>query len=189
MKFVNRKFVWLILSLIMFSHQANAQDKIFDESVLSGKGKQAYQTLLKIKLFAIGGVGYSGETSEGENAFNVLLDEKEAVSAFKILVDKATIEGGLYSLAALQWLKCDCYKEQLENFKKARLSNENDERLSWASGCSGYETKEKEGKSLIIETVEKGQYNGIIESRRKVREQHKFLEKQKQDSNGVNKNQ
>ncbi len=189
MKSISRKFVWLILSLIVFSFQANAQEKTFNESVLSDTGKQAYQTLLKIKLFAIGGVGYSGETSGGEKAFNILLDEKDAIVAFKNLVDKATIEGGLYSLAALQWLKCDCYKEQLENFKKVRLSNENKERLSWASGCSSYESDNKEGKALIIETVEKGQYNGIIENRRKVREQHKILERQKQDSNGVNKNQ
>lgn len=189
MKFINRKFVWFVLSFVVFTFQAKAQEKTFDESFLSDRGKQAYQTLLKIELFAIGGVGYSGQTSEGEKALNILLDEKDAVSAFKSLVGKATIEGGLYSLAALQWLKCDCYKKQLENFKEVRLSGVNNEQLSWASGCSGYKTEEKEGKSLIIETVEKGQYSRIIESRRKVREQHKLLEKQKQDNNGVNKNQ
>lgn len=183
MKFINRKFAWLILSFIVFSIQLKAQDKKFDESVLSENGKQAYQKLLNTKIFAIGGVGYSGEMSEGERNFLDLLEDKEAISAFKNLTDKATIEGGLYGLVGLQWLNCNCYKEQLENFKRVRLSNENKERINWASGCSDYESEEKEGKSLIIETVEKGQYNGIIEFRRKVREQRKTLEKQNQVNN------
>ena len=118
MKFINRKFVWLILSLIVFSLQANAQEKTFDESILSDKGKQAYQTLLKVDLFALFGISYSGETSKGELALDDLLKEKESTNALKNLIKTATPEGGLYALLGLKMLNCKCFKEELENFKK-----------------------------------------------------------------------
>ena len=112
MKFINRKFVWLILSLFVLSIQANAQEKTFDESVLSDKGKQAYQTLLKVDLFALFGISYSGETSKGELALDDLLTEKESTNAFKSLIKNATPEGGLYALLGLKMLNCDCFKEE-----------------------------------------------------------------------------
>ncbi len=126
MKFINRKFVWLILSLIVFSCQTNvqnslqtnAQDKNFDESVLSANGKNAYQNLLNEELFAFGGIYESGETSDGEKAFDILVEEQEAISAFKSLVKNAKPEGGLYALFGLRMLKCDCFKKEIENFKK-----------------------------------------------------------------------
>ena len=98
MKFTNRKFVWLILSLIFISSQAIAQEKIFDELILSESGKQSYQKLLKINLFAVGGIGYGGVTSEGEKAFDVLVEEKESTAAFKSLVKNATVEGAFYGI-------------------------------------------------------------------------------------------
>jgi hypothetical protein len=124
MKFINRKFVWLILSLFVFSLQTNAQVKTFNKSILSESGKTAYQTLLKIKLFAIGGIGYGGETSEGEKVFNVLLEDKEAILAFKDLVINGTLEGGMYGLFGLNMIDCDCFQNELEKYKeeKSRLT-------------------------------------------------------------------
>ena len=56
MKFINRKFVWLILSLIVISIQANAQEKVFDDSVLSDKGRGAYKSLLKTEFSELDGI-------------------------------------------------------------------------------------------------------------------------------------
>lgn len=114
MKFINRKFGWLILSLIVFSLSANAQKKDFDESVLSEKGKEAYRTLLKTELFAFGVTDYSGENSWGEYAFNALIKEKEAVAAFRNLVGKAQPEGALYALLGLRMLKCECFDDEFQ---------------------------------------------------------------------------
>jgi len=118
MKFINQKFVWLILSLIVFSLQTNAQDKIFDESVLSESGKQAYQRLLKVELFALGGIYSSAQTSDGEIALDILIEEREAISSLKSLVKSATPEGGLYALFGLRKLKSDSLKEYLKIFKE-----------------------------------------------------------------------
>jgi hypothetical protein len=90
--------------------------KTFDESVLSGKGKQAYQTLLKTELFAFGGSDYSGMSSSGERALYVLLKEKNSVAAFSNLIDKATPEGGLYALLGLRKKKCTCFDEEFQKF-------------------------------------------------------------------------
>jgi hypothetical protein len=116
MKFANQKFIWLILSLIAFSLQANAQKKVFDESVLSGKGKEAYRTLLKTELFAFGGTDVSGVRSSGEDAFRVLIKEKKAVSAFRNLNEKAAPEGALYALLGLRALKCECFNDEFQKF-------------------------------------------------------------------------
>lgn len=116
MKFINRKPGWLILSLLVFSIQASAQTKAFDESVLSENGREAYRTLLKTELFAFGGTDVSGENSWGEDAFDVLIKEKKAVSAFNSLIEKAAPEGGLYALFGLRTLKCECFDDEFQKF-------------------------------------------------------------------------
>jgi hypothetical protein len=116
MKFTNQKFIWLILSLLVFSFQANAQEKTFDESVLSSKGKEAYKTLLKTELFAFGGSDYSGMSSSGERALYVLLKEKKSVAAFSNLISEATPEGGLFALLGLRKKKCKCFNDEFQRF-------------------------------------------------------------------------
>lgn len=117
MKFVKQRLVWLILAPALFSFNVIAQEKAFDQSVLSEKGRQAYQTLLKVELFALGGIGYGGETSTGEEAMDVLIQEREAKPAFRSLIKNSTPEGGLYALAGLRILNCACFKEELENYR------------------------------------------------------------------------
>lgn len=116
MKVVNRKFVWLILNAFIFSLQVSAQEKYFDESILSKKGKEAYRTLLRTELFAFGGTDVSGANSSGEDAFDVLIKEKKAVPAFSSLIEKATPEGGLYALFGLRALKCKCFDDEFQKF-------------------------------------------------------------------------
>ncbi|HEX8368470.1 MAG TPA: hypothetical protein VF604_08010 [Pyrinomonadaceae bacterium] len=117
MKSVNLKFGWLVLSLALLSFNAIAREKTFDQSVLSEKGREAYQTLLKVELFALGGVGYGGSSSEGEQALDILVQEKQAIPAFRSLVKISTPEGGLYALVGLKMLNCDCLKEELTNYR------------------------------------------------------------------------
>jgi hypothetical protein len=116
MKFINRKFVWLILSLIVFSFQVQAQSKGFNESILSDTGKQAYQNLLKADIFALGPIGASARTSDGELALDILVREKEVVSSLKSLVENATPEGALYALFGLRKLKSDSFEQYLKIF-------------------------------------------------------------------------
>ena len=156
MKFINRKFIWLILIVAAFSVSSNAQEKDFDDSVLSEKGNQAYQTLLEVDLFAIGGIGYSGKISEGERAFDVLIEEKEADSAFKSLVKNGTLEGGMYGLFGLKVIDCDCFQDEIESFKNTRISNDK-EKLSTQSGCFSTTVKSiKEKESFLNFLISEG---------------------------------
>lgn len=185
MKFINRKFGWLVLSLIFFSIQLNAQEKNFDDSVLSGNGKQAYQTLLKIKLFAIGGIGYSGETSEGEKMFDVLLEEKEANSVFKSLVKDGTSEGGLYGLFGLKMIDCGCFQSEFETYKKGKILDDK-ELFSMMSGCEFIEAENKSDKEFVINYIVSNGFEQMIKNKKIIREQRERL-KYNQNSNGANK--
>ncbi|HQU84988.1 MAG TPA: hypothetical protein PKY59_17745 [Pyrinomonadaceae bacterium] len=151
MKIANRYFIWCFLSLFIFSTYVNAQEKTFNESVLSEKGKQAYLNLLKVELYAVGGIGYGGETSNGVIFFDVLLEEKEAISAFKNLVNKGTIEGATYGLLGLKMLDCDCFSFEVEKFKTERLSEKNKEVFSFQAGCSWFEGKTANDKKIFFD--------------------------------------
>ena len=172
MKFTNRKFIWLILILAAFSFSLNAQEKDFDDSVLSEKGKWAYQTLLKVDLFAVGGIGYGGETSKGEESLNILLDENEPISALKRLLRDATPEGELYALLGLRILKCDCFEEEFNTFL---AKPEVGERKAWGrsklaagkvmrmAGCMGFSEKRVEA----AENIKSGKFDDWIKRREK----------------------
>jgi hypothetical protein len=154
MKSLNRKIALLILNLLMFSLQASAQEKTFDESVLSENGQKAYQALLQTQLFAMDGIDYSGESSDGKDALYELLKEGKAKSilAFKSLVKEATIEGGLYGLVGLKMWRCDCFQAELESFRLTKTSETNKERLRYQSGCIVHFNLEKsEDKKKFID--------------------------------------
>ena len=161
MRFANQRFIWLILALALFSFEAIAQEKTFDQSVLSEKGRHAYQTLLKIELFALGGIGYGGSTSEGEKAMDILIQEKEAKSALRSLVKISTPEGGLYALAGLKILNCACFNAELENYRNlpeppAREKNKHDKtgkgNVARMTGCFMFE----ESRLKVASEIEAG---------------------------------
>lgn len=155
-----KQITHLLILFILLSISCFAQEKDFDESVLTDNGKQAYQTLLHVELFAIGGVGYGGKTSDGERAFDILLEDKEAMSAFKSLLNKATIEGALYGLFGLKMMNCSCYQEEFIKLKKSRVSNNNSEQLSTAQGCEYYEAEKASDKEFYLDYMESKNYFG-----------------------------
>jgi hypothetical protein len=160
---------YFLTALLVFSFsQTFAQENVFDDSVLSENGKQAYQTLLKMDTFAIGGIGYGGSTSKGEEALIILLKEKEAISALKELAEKALPEGGLYGIFGLKVLKCDCFNVEFEKFiNKPELG----ERKIWGglkissgnvhmmSGCLGFAEKRVE----VAEKIKSNEFDSYIE--------------------------
>jgi hypothetical protein len=90
----------------------------FDVAKLSDDGRNAYQKLLNVRLFAIGGVGFGAQTSTGELALHVLLNEKEATAALKSLVHDATPEGSLYGLLGLRLSNLAVFKVEVENYQE-----------------------------------------------------------------------
>jgi len=117
MKYLIRKSIWLMLSMLVFAGQTMAQSKGFSPFVLSIEGKTAYEQLLKVELFAFGGTGFGGGISKGETALDILVKDKQAISAFKNLISAGSPEGGLYALVGLKMLRCDCFNDALSEYK------------------------------------------------------------------------
>jgi hypothetical protein len=181
-RFIKICHLVLFISVIVLATQATAQQSSLDELMLTEKGKAAYQTLLKVDLFAIGGIGYGGSTSEGEEALDVLLDEKKAVNAFRSLVTSATPEGGLYALFGLRALKCECFKEEVENYKSLPEPPERKTKfgiivparaVKRMSGCLGFSQQRLE----VTEEIESGKWAEVwthLKTRR-VATNHRFV--------------
>lgn len=170
MKPLNRKHIWLVLGLILLSLPAYAQEKAFDPPVLSAEGKEAYQDLLKVDTFAIGGIGYSAETSIGEKSLDVLIGEDLAVSALENLIENATPEGGLYAVLGLKTLKCECLDTELKRFSARSFS----ERKRWGSGIIAGEDvttqtgclRNVEKKSDVLKGILAGDYDEWVNYRK-----------------------
>ena len=106
----------VILTLLLSSAFAS-QDTAFDVTRLSPKGRVAYQKLMSVEVFSVGGVGYSGVTSKGELALHDLLAETDAVAALKSLVRDAYFEGALYGLLGLSITNVEEFNRSVEVFK------------------------------------------------------------------------
>jgi hypothetical protein len=94
-----------------------ARKSKFDVECLSPKGRAAYQKLFSADIFRVGGVGYSGETSEEELGWYDLLDESDAVEALKSLVGDGSYEGGLYGLLGLSITNVGEFNRAVEVYK------------------------------------------------------------------------
>jgi hypothetical protein len=169
MKVLKRKSIWLVLSLFVLSMQVNAQDKAFDSSALSAEGKTAYEELLKVDTFAIGGVGYSGGTSIGEKSLDILIGEDLAVSALKNLVGAATPEGSLYAVLGLKALKCECLDAEVKEFNGRTFSERKklgrmavgSEEIRTMSGCLGGAEKTAD----VLKAILSGDFDYWVHSR------------------------
>ncbi len=178
----------VILVMGLFVSFARGQSQLFDVTALSEHGRSAYQSLLKERQFAIGGVGYGGITSEGEKAFDVLSEEKQSVLAFKSLVNDATLAGGLYGLFGLKLADCDCFDTEYKRYLHKSLSPDNKETLRTASGCEITIAETNDDKKLVITfIVEKG-FESLKQKKMREREYKKSqMPSDNDNKNGVKK--
>ena len=68
--------------------------------------RQAIDKLSSTRIFAFGGVGIAGATSEGETQYRVLaaLPHKEAIAAFEQVYESGNLPARCYALAGLHHL-------------------------------------------------------------------------------------
>lgn len=145
-----RSFVLMICGF-MFAVSVSAQVNQFDPTSLSVPGRQAYEGLSKVKLFAIGPVGYAGGTSDGERYLDVLIEEKQAPDAFKQLISDGTLEAGLYGLFGLKMLNYAHFDEEFSRYRLSRFSPENEESFVMQSGCLKSEAKTAADKNEMFD--------------------------------------
>ena len=155
---ITRRVLLLSGCIALLGLAAWAQGSRFDSSSLSQKGRQAYYGLLKVELFAIGGIGYGGTTSSGEKFLDVLIEEKTATEAFKQLITDGTTEGGFYGLFGLKMLNCDCFEKELARYKYLRLSTENKSPFRTQSGCLVFKAVTQEDKQMILQVYMKDEF-------------------------------
>ena len=83
--------------------------------VMAGE-KSAIETLTKVPLFAFGGIGYAGTTSEGETAFKSVLASESAGVDFLHILKKGTPQAQCYALVGLRLKDRPQFDEQVKQF-------------------------------------------------------------------------
>lgn len=71
------------------------------------KREDAFQKLLAIRIFAFGGVGEAGVTSEGEKAFHAVAARTNALELFTLAATNGTDEAKMYGLCGVRKLAPD----------------------------------------------------------------------------------
>jgi hypothetical protein len=146
------------------------QKSDFDGERLSQKGRAAYQKLFSADIFRVGGVGYSGETSEEELALYDLLAEDAAIEALKSLVSDGSYEGGLYGLLGLSVTNVAEFNRAVEVYKSREQPPERRTSQSFVglgipqgsvtiqSGC----IVKADDWLKIVSNIQSGRYDGIL---------------------------
>jgi len=162
---MNDRFRVLVLLTVVFGLYGFGVAQSFDERVLGERSRQAYRDLRTVEIFAIGGVGYSGEISSGEAALDILVDDKESVAGFKDLVVTGTIEAGLYGLFGLKILGCDCFEAEFDKFSNRHLKSESADVLKFQSGCELFPAEVLTDKKLVIGEMMKNWFSSMARAK------------------------
>jgi hypothetical protein len=167
MSVIPRNAFYLLIGLTGCYFQINAQEKTFDQNILSDKGKSAYHVLLGADVFALGGIGYSGETSTAETAVDILIEENAATEALTSVITDASPEGGLYALYGLRELKCTCLDQQANAIEKITERGARNYfgttippgQVHMMSGCLGFAKKRVD----VAEDIRMGKFDRWIQ--------------------------
>ncbi len=88
-----------------------------DLSQLAGSTRNAYETLLHPKYFALGPVTNAGVISQGEIALDHLLIDSRAAELFKLILEHGSYEGKLYALVGLRAVDRRAYLQAVSQFR------------------------------------------------------------------------
>ncbi len=114
--------------------------------------QSAYKAILKIDYFALGGVGFAGQTSEGENAFKILLSSKHATKYFELVLSKKNIPAKLYALCGLREIDSTLFLQKLSMFTDTTLQ------VATMRGC----ISDEERFTDIVLEIKTGLYDVFI---------------------------
>ncbi len=132
MPIFNQKYLLTLLLILVFFQLGNAQH-VSAPAPLSLLGQAAFTQLLKdTNVFAVGATGFAGTKSRGELALRELLKESDRINTLIFLAQNAKPEGAMYALLGLKYTDHGIYKRELEQLKRAPLSQE----LTFMVGCS-----------------------------------------------------
>lgn len=120
---------------------------------LDSQAQSAMKTLKNTTFFAIGGVGYGNQKSDGEKALRTLVEHQDASSAFLLVLNdkKSSKTGQLYALLGLKWTNLSAFESQIASY----LCDTTE--VKEAGGCFRWDTR----ASVIAEQIRFQALNGI----------------------------
>ena len=145
-------FANIVLTLVCISVSGQTTCFDGDSYKLTEAGKKAFESLKNETTFALGGIGYGGEMSEGEEAMRVLLAEAHGSMALYQLATTDAGAGGLYGMFGLRVIKSDCFSSAYKAFGELPDKGETSGRheklgaseVGHMSGCLYYVRKRKD---------------------------------------------
>jgi hypothetical protein len=102
---------------------------LFSSSVAMAGDKAAVRKLSEIRLFAFGGIGDDGITSNGEIAFKSVFASDSAEADFLQILKTGTPQGQCYALVGLRLKNRLEFDEQVKRFASSK------DRVQTCAGC------------------------------------------------------
>jgi hypothetical protein len=123
----------------------------------AGSDSDAVKRLSKVRMFAFGGVGFAGVTSQGEKDFRVIFAEPPATSLarFENLYADGTPEAKSYALAGIRKLDGSHFKELLQTLQSSQ------EKVMTMQGC----IIEDRTMAQVAKSIDSGQYDFWLKPR------------------------
>jgi hypothetical protein len=114
-------------------------------------GSEIFRRLSHVRVFAFGGVGYAGVTSEGEKDFRVIYSEPPANSLpdFERLYVQGTPEARSYALAAIRKLDPEHFRDLAQSLRSSQ------ERVVTMKGC----IMEDRTMAEVVKEIDSGGYD------------------------------
>jgi len=177
----------VILSVLGLNSAVAAQIRCGEPYTLGSIAQTAYAQLHRETTFAFGGTGYGGNISDGEKAIDVLMEDVAAPNALYELATTNAGVGGLYGLAGLRILNCDCLRDATDRFLK--LPDQPEKKnvpffgtiaagdVMTLHGCVGSFEK----RTAIVEQLEKGEFDSWFEFSKRLKKQRAEKAKTKKE--------
>lgn len=108
------------------------------------------QRLVKVGMFAFGGVGFGGQTSDGEAAFGAVVRKKEAIRYIMAVFEYGSAHAQCYALVALRESSPELFRESM-----ARMRKNPPKEIAVMSGCIMSHVSPKE----LFDAIEAGHYS------------------------------
>jgi len=111
--------------------------------------QQAYQHLLTVRRFALGGIGFAGTISDGERAFQTVAASTNALELFRAVLKNGSAEGQMYALCGIHRLAPQSFSSHARSLADA------ESRIRTMSGC----LLSEERSSNIVARIAAGSYD------------------------------
>jgi len=118
----------------------------------------ALQRLSSVKIFAFGGTGFAGRTSQGEKDFRIIVSQPRQVALenFEAIYNHGTPEAKSYALAGIRKIDAQRFKALLQS------SHSSKEKVHTMEGC----IVEDRAFIEVAKTIDSGSYDTWLNSNR-----------------------